>query len=293
MTQIERTLQKFGLTSNEIKVYLEVLKLDESSPFELAHLTGIPRTTVYDILMTLSLKGLVTLTQSDGFTKQQTRIRAKNPSTLRSILRQKQKDLTSLEIDVMDILPQLKNDFQKQDANADFQFYPGIDGAVKVMTNDYLKDVSLPVAAFENLMPMDSFGRHQMNQSVAQTTKHQLNQGTYFREIVPLTDWAKHVLTYQFLRDPDYLIARETRYVENPVFDLNQRITIQGNRICITCTKDAEAWGLVLNSPSLANTLRAIFEVIWQTARPVTPEFIRSLGNNQFLAAEKQKKVLK
>jgi sugar-specific transcriptional regulator TrmB len=142
MDQVHHTLSRFGLTKNETDVYLAALKLNETSPFELARLTGIPRTTVYDILMTLSLKGLVTLTQSDGFTKQQTRIRAKNPSTLRSILRQKQKDLTSLEIDVMDILPQLKNDFQKQDANADFQFYPGIEGAVKVMTNDYLQKMS-------------------------------------------------------------------------------------------------------------------------------------------------------
>lgn len=77
-----KVLKRFGLTDNEIDIYIECLKNEELSPFQLSKLTGIPRTTVYDCLMSLSLKGLIELEQSDGFQKQQTRVRGKNPSEL-------------------------------------------------------------------------------------------------------------------------------------------------------------------------------------------------------------------
>ena len=115
---ILETLKRFGLSENETKVYLESLKHNETSPFQLSKATGIPRTTVYDVVMELSLKGLIELEQSDGIQKQQTKIRAKNPSILRTILQGKRKELTSLELDILNFLPNLKADFHQNKVNA-------------------------------------------------------------------------------------------------------------------------------------------------------------------------------
>jgi sugar-specific transcriptional regulator TrmB len=90
--QIRKTLRAYGLSDNEIEVYLAAIKLDETSPYELAKLTGIARTTVYDVITDLSLKGLLELERSDGFPKQQTKIIAKNPSVLRQKLRERRKE---------------------------------------------------------------------------------------------------------------------------------------------------------------------------------------------------------
>lgn len=286
MNQIQRTLSKFGLTANETTVYLETIKHEETSPFELSRLTKIPRTTVYDILMSLSLKGLITLTQSDGFTKHQTRIKAKNPSELRNILHQKQQDLISLEIDILDILPQIKQTYQKKEAQADFRFYPGIQGAEEVYYQSYNSDVRAPVIVFNNLMPVDAFGRKKVNQDAIQGTAELVKKGVRIRHLIPYTEWTRHALSYQFGRDPNYIFAREMRYIDNPVFDLHQRTTIQSNRITICCIKGDEAWGLIINSPSLASTLTSIFELLWVQATPVTPAFVKSHGENLFLKAE-------
>ena len=85
MDFVDKTLVAFGLTDKEARVYRAALNYEETSPFALSRETKIPRTTVYEILFNLSLKGLVTLVQSDGFSKQQTRIKARNPSMLREI----------------------------------------------------------------------------------------------------------------------------------------------------------------------------------------------------------------
>ena len=289
MNDIYETLKKFGLTKNEIKVYLETLKHKETSPFSLSKPTGIPRTTVYDVVMGLSLKGLVELEQSDGFKKQQTRIKAKNPSVFRNILQQKREDLLSLELDVLNFLPDLKSDFHKEKVNANFQFYPGIEGARKVYTEEI--DVDLPIYAWDMQMPMDVFGSEVINELVLKETNLRLKRGSKYvtKEITPINDWTKHVLSYQYSRSKDYLKEREIRGVDSPIFEIYQRISLKGNWIMITCTKEDEVWGLRINSPLLAKSMYSIFQLNWQVATPITEELVKSWGEDAFAKEERKR----
>lgn len=54
--------------------------------------------------------------------------------------------------------------------------------------------------------------------------------------------------------------------------------------------KDNEVWGLIIKSPLLTKSFRSIFEFMWEKATPATKEFVESLGLNEFLKAEKNKK---
>lgn len=287
--KIKRTLGNFGLNDNEILVYLQALREDDLGPFKLSRLTGIPRTTVYETLMSLSLKGLVTLEQSDGFTKQQTKVKAKNPSVLRDIIWEKRKKLSTLDVDIVDILPGLKTDFHRLEANADFEFYPGIEGAKKTYFGEPA-EINLPIHAFENLMPMDAFGKESINQDVSRATRVRKRLGAETKEIIVLNDWTRHVVTYQSARDKDYFKVRQFRYIDQPGLFIHQRIFIQGQMVKITTVSGNEAWGLSINSLSLAQTLDSIFQVVWQSATPLTAKAIASWGINEFFEAEKGKK---
>lgn len=288
MNRIQKALSKFGLSENEAKVYVEALKHEETSPFALSKATGIPRTTVYDVLMSLSLKGLVELKQSDGLMKQQTKIRAKNPSILREIIGKRRKSLSALDVDVVEILPELKGKFNKSEPNADFKFYPGIEGVKRVYF--YESESREPKVVWENLMPMDALGKENMNLFTDHETKLTSEKNIEHRELIPLTDWTRHVLSYQVGRNSDYIRARSMKIVTNPVFDNNLSITIQGSRIYISCAHKNELWGLIINSKTLSATMKGMFEVMWLTAEPVTMELVKSWGENEFLKAEKKKK---
>jgi hypothetical protein len=289
MDQIHRVLQKFGLNDNEIKIYRETLKEDNLGPFKLSRLTGIPRTTIYETLMNLSLKGLITLDQSDGFTKQQTKVHAQNPSVLREIIFKKRHSLSSLDLDIIDILPVLKGDFQHQEPNADFRFYPGIEGA-KTTYFSPPTDIHLPIHAFENMMPTDAFGKESINQNIAHLTQLRQKHHSETKIIFILNDWTKHVISYQSTRDPNYYRVRQFRFIDQPGLFINQRLLIQGQLILITCISGNEAWGLSLNSPSLAQTFESLFQFIWQSATPLTPEIVASWEPDEYFAAEKKKK---
>jgi len=286
MDQISKTLIKFGLTDNETKIYLETLKEDDLSPFKLAHLTGIPRTTIYEILMNLSLKGLVRLESSDGFTKQQTRVKAKNPSILRDLLWQKRQDISNLELEIVDILPSLKGDYHQSESNADFQFFPGIQGVKKVYFTEYIANPHLPIHAIDNMMPMDVFGRQAVNQDIDKWLSSKPQQNTEIKEVIGLTPWTKHVLGYQLARDPEYFKYRNIRYIDDPHFIINQRIVIQGTTLRIATSHQEEVWGLVINSPSLSQSWQSIFQFLWHQSTPITIDLIKSWGKNEFYQAE-------
>lgn len=293
MEFIYKTLNSFGLNNKEVDVYLACLKDDVTSPYKLAKLTGIPRTTIYDILLNLSLKRLVVLEQSDGFTKQQTKVRANNPSTLRKILQEKRKDLTRLELDVVDILPNLKEDFHKKKSNSNFKFYPGVEGLKQIYFDRSLETVDEQIYTWDLLMPMDMIGREKMNEITDDINSLHLHKSYPPKEIVALNDWTKHVLTYQYGRDPNYVKSREIRYVDNPTFGLSVEINIVGTIVRIACSREDENWGLSINSMALSETLKSIFLVEWSRAIPITEELIKSWGTNDMLNYELEGKSIK
>lgn len=286
MKLIERILAKFGLSENETSLYLALLKTGSTSPFHLSRVTNIPRTTIYEIITSLSLKGLITLERSDGFTKQQTKIKAHDPSALRAILWQRRKDLTMLESDVVSILPQLKQGFSKEEANADFQFFSGIEGAKKVYESEVMEDVDLPICVWDYQMQMDAFGREFINTLVNRDTEI-IKRGKHKeKELFPLTDWSKHVVTYQYGRDKQYIHERQLRYIDNALFTTKQRISVKGNIVRIVCVEDGENWGIVIHSPALVKTFSSWFAFMWQMGTPVTDTTMKQWGDNEQLKAE-------
>ncbi len=291
MDTITKTLTAFGLSDKEALVYREAVKYESTNPFALAKATKIPRTTVYEIITNLSLKGLVELERSDGITKQQTKIKAKNPSVLRKIIWDRRKSLFHLESDILNILPDLKSDYHKTaGANADFHFYPGIEGAKKVYVATDSDNTDIPQVGWDYQTPMDAFGRDFINVDVQKMNRTKMKLKCTPRELFPLSDWSRHVISYQYGHNPDYIKAIHYRYIENPIWDIKQRIIVKGSYTRIICIEEDESWGLEIASSSLAKSLFSLFEFMWQLGTPVSDEVVKSWGENEFLKAEREQK---
>lgn len=278
-------LKEFGLKENEIKVYVESLKKENLTPYQISKLTKIPRTTVYDVLMGLSLKGLVELEQTDGFKKQQTLVKAKNPSVLRSILHKRQKELIQTDLNILEILPELKEGFHRNTTNANFKFYPGLDGAKSLYFED-VQSIKVPTYEWDFLMPMDAFGMKPVNKDVEKLISKRKKQPYFDKTLIPLTDWTRHVLTYQIGRDKDYLKNNEHRFIEDNSFNIATNIRIQGDFIKMICAKEDELWGLKIKSEMLSVTLNSIFNANWRIATPLTADMVKAWGPNMLLELE-------
>jgi len=280
----QTVLEQFGLSSNEARVYQSALELGETSPFAIAKSTGIARTTVYTVLTDLALKGLVELESATGLMKQQTRVRAKNPSALREILWKKRSDLVKQEVDIVEILPFLKKEYLKDSTNADFQFFPGMEGANHVMF-DY-DGIDQDTYVFDYQIPMDATGSREMNEGVDKGIKLWAMGRAIEYNLTPINPWTKHVLSYQVERNPHYLDRVQYRYLPFEIVGLCLTIRLKGNRIWIVSVKGDEVWGLKIRSENLADSLISLHQVLWKLASPITKEMIASWGPNEYLRTE-------
>lgn len=282
-----QVLEEFGLSENEAHVYQSALEHGETSPFNIAKSTSIPRTTVYAVLTDLALKGLVELESATGLMKQQTKVKAKNPSALREILWKKRESLVKQEVDIVEILPFLKKEYLKDEGGADFQFFPGLDGANHVMF-DY-DGVDQDTFVFDTQIPMDATGSKEMNEGVDKGIKLWAKGRATEYNLTPLNPWTKHVLSYQVERNPHYLNRVEYRYLPFEIASLSLTIRLKGNRVWIVSVKGEEVWGLKIRSQNLADSLIGIHQALWKLASPITKEMIATWGPNEYLQAEKSK----
>jgi len=86
-----KVLEDLGLSKNESKIYLTLLKLGKANSAELARESGVHRINVYDVLNSLIFKGLVSYISESG-----TRFfKAENPEKFRKLLEEKMFSLES------------------------------------------------------------------------------------------------------------------------------------------------------------------------------------------------------
>lgn len=124
--EVKTELKELGLDENEIKVYMACLSESGVNVKEISAKTKLIRTTVYGVLHSLILKGLVAKVQKEGIML----FSATNPKELLHILDQKREKLNSI-IPELEKMKEFTPSLQKVD------FYEGRNG-VKAITNDLL-----------------------------------------------------------------------------------------------------------------------------------------------------------
>ena len=119
---MEEELKLLGLNDIDIKIYLILLKLGESSASEIANKAGIPRASVYDILERLAKEGLVSYNLRD-FKKY---FSVADPKTIVENLEYKTKK-------IKDILPELEKSKGLMPSSPKSEVYEGIKGLQTIL----------------------------------------------------------------------------------------------------------------------------------------------------------------
>ena len=110
----ENELKDLGLTDNEIKIYLTLLKQGTLGPSELAEKTGLHRSYIYDTLERLLEKGIV----NTMLISEKKNYRAVDPKILREIYELKLKQLDA-------ILPKLSSLASEETAKTNIELHKG------------------------------------------------------------------------------------------------------------------------------------------------------------------------
>ena len=97
------TLEKIGMSRGEIKVYLALSKLGESTVTPIVYESKVSKSKIYDILARLTDKGLVGYVLKNNIRY----FVASNPNTILDYVDRKEQEILSVKKEVENLIPQL------------------------------------------------------------------------------------------------------------------------------------------------------------------------------------------
>ncbi|MBS3158862.1 hypothetical protein J4206_06265 [Candidatus Woesearchaeota archaeon] len=235
----EEALLAAGLTFNEAKVYLALLKLGSANVNEITKKSGVHRVNVYDILDRLTEKGLV----SSIIANKKKAYQVVNPDVLREIIKQK-------EYLVEKALPELKLDYNINPKKEHVYYFHGPDG----VSTAY----SMMMAQKETIYGIGGSGR------TREFLKHRHDK--FIKELKSNKCKVK-ALYYEFTRKTGVAKDYDTRYLPDK-YQSPMMIDVCGSLVIILLSTD-EVSAIVIDNRALADSYRKYFELLWNTvAKP-------------------------
>ena len=248
---IETLLAEVGLTKNEVKIYLALLKVGSTSTGPLIKETRIHASKVYEGLERLSAKGLV----SHVIIANTKHFIAVNPDRLIDFLKDKKKNIEYQETEIKKYLPQLK---ALQELGADeteaeiFKGWKGMETVfnegIKTMAN---KDVWYVLGAYagEDAQRTDQF----ITKIIQKCEKKKMKWKVIYNES-----------------------ARKTFKYEQASLITENRFLKQETPATINIYKDVTFIALWINNPvafrmknkKVADSFKTYFEFMWNLAKP-------------------------
>lgn len=246
-TDLEKTLQQFGLDGKRAAVYLALLQTGRVPIPQVAKTAGVKRTTAYSILKSLEEEGLV----SRGVLGKKQIFIPEDPAKIQTLLLVKQKSLER-------ILPELRSFYNLIPSKPKVRFYEGLEG-IKSIFEDVLITKPKELVVFTSLDDLINI----LGTFIKNYTARKADFGIPTRAISTDTPLARRYnqLHYAQAKPP---AVPEIRFVPKEKFLFKTEINIYSNKIAIMSLKTEELVGVVMESVVVADTQRAIFELAWE-----------------------------
>lgn len=234
-------LQKLGFETKEANVYLGLLELGEGNVQEIARKSGVKRTTVYHILEDLKVRGLISLNKKG----KKILYVAEDPRSIEQDLKEKQSYLQSF-------LPEILSIANLIDKKPTVKYYENLEG-IKEIYRDELKYFDSELLAWWSesyeIFGDDFFYNYYMPQ--------RLEKKIWVRAIAPENEYTKQ------MQVEDAKNLRKIKLMSNGKQNAELEISLYG-KSKISIKSFQEKFGLIIESRPLYNTMKMMFEFVWQ-----------------------------
>ena len=253
---LEKILNSLGLSRDESKIYMRLLKHGASGAGDLAQKLGMARPTLYDLLRKLRDKGIIAQSLYRGVR----RYYAEPPQKLDALLLSRIKNMQDNQQQLQAMLPKLETYRSKEALPPRFQYFDGVDG-VKNVIMDMLLYRDMPTYAFwsiksaMSLLSPDFFRFH--------------NTERIRNRLAVQAIWP-HSQTVNIKRYP-YLgggkgFYREIR-IAPPDVDSSMGYWIYGDKVAFL-SSTRECYGFIVESAECATMMTKQHQVLWKLSRP-------------------------
>ena len=239
-------LKEVGLTDNEIKVYMVLLKTDSALASEIAIKTNINRTNTYDVLESLVEKGIV----SYVIKANRKYFMATDPNRLLAYLKERESKLREQEKEIEKLIPSLLSMKAKTKEKIKVEIYRGKEG-LKTIFEDILKEKkeywALGYTGFaSNVLPYYFYHWHKRR--VKTGIKRRLIAGPERRGTKPI-------------KLPLTKVKYLPKHYHSPTSTM-----IYGDKIWIFLPIGTEHVSVLIENKEINESYRSYFEVLWKIA---------------------------
>ena len=237
--ELRLTLEKYGLSHNEAKVYLTLLNLGSAMAGKISKEAMMDRTSCYDALKKLVKRGLVVY----ALEANRKLFKTISPDRLIGILKEKEEEIS-------EILPQLKEIYRPEKGKSNVTMFKGYKGLKSVF-----EDILEQAKGKDNLV-IDSSGK--FKDKMPYYVPH------YVKGLEKNRIKVRHIVR----RGVDIHPSKTTtiRYFSKEAKETVVSTNIYDDKIAIILWTDIPE-AIIIENKAAADSYRDYFEVLWKAAK--------------------------
>ena len=242
------TIQHLGYSEKESRTYLALLELGGSPASTVARFIGENRVTIYSLLKILVKRGIV-------FESKKNNIQiytALSPEILAEQAKNKYEQLC-------ESLPAILSLMNPHAQKPKVTFYDGILGLKSLMMEvikDFKKEPTMQLHGFLGAKTMDSEFETFLQNTLEKTQQKPAEAPTHVVLVGDHDYWYANYCREHYM----------TKTVEESTFAMEHEIFTYENKVVILMYHPQEVSGVIIESLSLANGIRSMFDLIWKYA---------------------------
>ncbi len=246
---IQQVLTDFGLSSNEVKVYLALLPMARGCSTAIGNRADMSRNTVRSVAQGLVKKGLAHETSEGGTNF----YKAESPEKLIFLLEQEKNKVQKKTEDMNRALSKLKSIHNPSTALPKVRFFEGIEGIKKVYEDTLLEGET--IFAFHNV----EYIHPELETFLANDYVFRRKDSGI--EAFVLATMSQKNSNYKYL---DEKFLRQTQLFPEDMAPLETEVNVYGNKVAICSYQENEMFGFIVESSAIAKTIKSVFDFCWK-----------------------------
>jgi sugar-specific transcriptional regulator TrmB len=253
-------LEKAGFNNKEALVYVSLLELGGAYPSRVAEYCGLKRSTVYSVLVTLSIRGIINEIEKRNKLFYQIEKPQKLVRYSESRIRMAEESLDMIK----GILPNIENLYGTLDDRPKITYYEKEEGILQIYEDHISVNKPYEMVAWANanelinLLPEQFFDRYVK-------TKEKI--GIVTRGILPDTEENRKFNNVRYGNMNEKVVPK-LRYVSSEYFPSTRlgEITMYGeNKVSIVNFEKNKMIGTIIEDMSIHQMMKMIFELSWES----------------------------
>lgn len=248
---LKKDIVKLGLSEKEAQVYLASLELGPSTVQVISQKAKVNRATTYVVIDSLTEMGLMS-TYDEG---KRTLFTAESPERLLEYLKN-QENSVQKKIDILkDKMPELKSLLNTKGDKPKVKYYEGHEG-LRTVQMDFVNSLNNGEIIYA-FVPLDDYERSNLKEKGSDIAKKRLDKNIKMKVIY--TCKKGRCMEYEKQEEKR---CKEYLYIDYDKYPFHGGMNIYANKF-LMIDYEGKMGGVVIENKTLANTLRVLFELVW------------------------------